>query len=248
MKHLPGTSVIILSLLGVCSLVMNGQTATVKQKSEKSICSNVVALAGDVHIDCASLTSAQRKAISGIPNIMKKILASQLDIAAVSAKLDELISRPSDGPQNSAPGGYAISGGTVINPGIYHFAPGLPEIEASTPQPTRADQNSPQFPGDPARNLKPGVSVYIAVKSPFATPAFEADCNVPCKVTDFYYVKDMSSVEDSRDYQIIGSTDYLRAGVVLTKSLLPGETISLVFRPLSNKPLTISNVRPIALQ
>jgi hypothetical protein len=49
-----------------------------------------VALAGNVDIKCSSLTPAQRKIIEGIPAILNKILANQLDTEAVMAKLDEM--------------------------------------------------------------------------------------------------------------------------------------------------------------
>jgi len=67
------------------------QTPSVKQESKDSPCSNIVALAGNVDIKCASLTPAQRTLLQGIPALLKKILANQIDPNAVMAKLDEII-------------------------------------------------------------------------------------------------------------------------------------------------------------
>jgi hypothetical protein len=64
----------------------------IRRKSENTSCSNVVALAGNVNVNCSSLTSTQRKLIESIPGVLNKILANQLDPTAVMSKLDEIIS------------------------------------------------------------------------------------------------------------------------------------------------------------
>jgi hypothetical protein len=75
----------VIAVCGFC------QTPSVKQESKDSTCSNIVALAGNVDIKCSSLTPAQRKIIEGIPAILSKILANQLNTEAVMAKLDEIL-------------------------------------------------------------------------------------------------------------------------------------------------------------
>jgi hypothetical protein len=63
---------------------------TVTQEAKGSPCSNIVALVGDVKLDCSSLTPAQQKIIESIPAVLHKILANHLDPDAVMGKLDEL--------------------------------------------------------------------------------------------------------------------------------------------------------------
>jgi hypothetical protein len=64
---------------------------SVKQEAKDSACSNIVALSGNVSINCSSLTAAQRKLIESIPAVLNKILSNQLDPDAVMEKLDEIL-------------------------------------------------------------------------------------------------------------------------------------------------------------
>lgn len=87
-NHLLIPSAILLALAGRAT----GQnTPTVTQEAKNSPCSNVVALAGDVKIDCSGLTPAQQKLVDSIPAILHKILVNQLNADVVLAKMDELI-------------------------------------------------------------------------------------------------------------------------------------------------------------
>jgi hypothetical protein len=80
--------VLLLTISGGCAI---GQTTpTVQQKAEKTVCSNIVALTGNVDIKCSTLTPAQEKAIESVPGLLKKILANQ-NPDAVMAKLNELL-------------------------------------------------------------------------------------------------------------------------------------------------------------
>jgi hypothetical protein len=65
--------------------------SNIKQEAKDSACSNIVALAGNVNINCFSLTPAQRKLIEGMPAVLNKILANELDPSAVMEKLDEIL-------------------------------------------------------------------------------------------------------------------------------------------------------------
>jgi hypothetical protein len=62
----------------------------IKQDAKNASCSNIVALAGNVNVDCSSLTPAQQKLIESIPALLHKILADQLDPKAVMDKLNEI--------------------------------------------------------------------------------------------------------------------------------------------------------------
>lgn len=65
----------------------------VKQEAKNSSCSNIVALAGNVEVNCSSLTPAQQKQIESIPLILHKILVNQIDPESVMLALDEIRNR-----------------------------------------------------------------------------------------------------------------------------------------------------------
>src|SRR5438046_763360 len=64
---------------------------SVKQEAKDSACSDIVALAGSVTLNCSALTPAQQKLIESIPAILNKILVNQLDPAVVMEKLNEIL-------------------------------------------------------------------------------------------------------------------------------------------------------------
>lgn len=63
----------------------------IKQDAKNVACANIVALAGNVNVNCSILTPSQRALIESIPEVLNKILLNQLDPNAVMAKLDEII-------------------------------------------------------------------------------------------------------------------------------------------------------------
>jgi hypothetical protein len=67
------------------------QTPSVKQDAKDASCSNIVALAGNATVNCSSLTPQQRKILEGIPAVLNKILASQLDPDSLMAKLETCV-------------------------------------------------------------------------------------------------------------------------------------------------------------
>src|SRR6266576_557616 len=73
------------------SIHLLGQSPGVKQDAKNSPCSNIVAVAGNASVNCSSLTPQQRRIIEGIPSVLNKILANQLDPDAVMTKLDEIL-------------------------------------------------------------------------------------------------------------------------------------------------------------
>jgi len=109
---------VVILVFSFVAIVAHGQTVpNLDQNSAKSACSNIVALAGDVTINCSSLTSEQKKTLDTIPAILRKILAKQIDTKAVMDKLDEIVaatSRPAipTTVQNNN-GGINIQQGTI---------------------------------------------------------------------------------------------------------------------------------------
>jgi len=88
-----------------------------EQNSAKSACSNIVALTGDININCSSLTPQQKKTLDTIPAILRKILTNQIDAKTVMDKLDEILaatSRPATlTAVQSNTGGINIQQGTT---------------------------------------------------------------------------------------------------------------------------------------
>jgi hypothetical protein len=90
------------TLLFLCSAVPSlTQTKppipSVEQKSERSTCVNIVALTGNVNLNCSSLTPAQSKSILEIQTMIRKMVANQVDpsvIDQMNLKLDEILNRP----------------------------------------------------------------------------------------------------------------------------------------------------------
>jgi hypothetical protein len=99
-------------------------TPTVQQKSEKSTCTNIIALTGNVNINCSNLTPEQKKLLERIHILLKRILANQDDSKALMDKMDEILratSRPIESV--NAPNGIGTIGGTLINPQVNNYVP-----------------------------------------------------------------------------------------------------------------------------
>ena len=111
-------SLIELTMLIGVAVFANGQTApTIHQSAKQSSCSNIVALSG-AKVDCTNLTPAQKKALEHIPAILKMAVENQDYLDAIMKKLDELSQASPQPVVNYAPGGFATSGGTLIDPQI----------------------------------------------------------------------------------------------------------------------------------
>jgi len=78
-------------MAAICAVGLSQTTPNVKQDAKDSACANILALAGNVSINCSTLTTSQRKIIDSIPAVLNKILANQLDPEAVMKKLDEIL-------------------------------------------------------------------------------------------------------------------------------------------------------------
>jgi len=94
---------------------------TIVQHSHESVCSNIVALTGDVKLNCSNLTPAQKKAIEQIPAVLKMALTNQEYLAAIEAKLDE-VSKP--GPAVVVQSGGVASVGQMggVTAGTVNYA------------------------------------------------------------------------------------------------------------------------------
>jgi hypothetical protein len=108
----------IVVLILITSTVLSH--SQIRQTATHSTCSNIVALTGS-KVNCSNLTPAQEKEIARTATLVRKIFEKEID----PSKLDELIAKVTSlvesfqqPTMNIAPNGFAISGGTVINPTI----------------------------------------------------------------------------------------------------------------------------------
>lgn len=67
------------------------QPQSIKQQSKGGACTNIVALAGNITINCSTLTPKQQHLINRIPGLLAKILEHQIDPDAITAKLNEIL-------------------------------------------------------------------------------------------------------------------------------------------------------------
>jgi hypothetical protein len=86
---------VVLTLSFIATGAHGQGISNVEQNSARSACSNIVALTGDVNINCSSLTPQQKKTLDTIPAILRKILANQIDTKTVMDKLDEILAATS---------------------------------------------------------------------------------------------------------------------------------------------------------
>ncbi|MBS1800694.1 MAG: hypothetical protein JSS95_12815 [Acidobacteria bacterium] len=102
------------SLLAAAMLttLTHGQTPTIRQRSTRSTCSNIIALAGNVKVDCSKLTPEQDRLLRQIPAMLNKVLANQLDPDSVMKKLDEIAAIKAAQTQSNS-GGINIQQGTT---------------------------------------------------------------------------------------------------------------------------------------
>jgi hypothetical protein len=239
---------ISLFLLIAATTFYGQDKSTIKQDSDKSPCSNIVALAGNVNLNCSNLTSEQKKLIDKIPILLNRILVNQGDPKIISDKLDEILETLSHLNQppalNYAPGGFATSGGTLVNPQVNNFRDPLPPIEvgpstpiAAQPRPTTPSQVDPH-------TDRPGASVTVTVKGAFRNPAFVVDCDVPCSLDSQWIVTAGGKSSNSMQFQPLSRPDNMGAAIAYNVQMYPGFKIELVFRSLDDRPLTVSNVRP----
>ncbi len=124
------TSYFLSALMAVT--ISQGQTASTRQKkSDVNNCSNIVALTGNININCSQLTPEQRKALEQIPAMLRRILTNE-NPPALMAKIDEILKAVSErGGGVSAPGGIAIGGQAhVENPTVNNFAPSARRLSA----------------------------------------------------------------------------------------------------------------------
>jgi hypothetical protein len=226
---------------------------SVDQRAERSNCTNIVALTGNVNINCSYLTPDQKKAISNIPSILKMALENKNYLEAILQKFDEM-SKITPTVVNYAPGGFATSGGYIDHPTINTFRPPLPPIDVSEPiygkaQPIYSQPmvRPGQMPAPPQQvgMSHPTASVKITLNGIFQNPQFVADCNVPCALTmQSFLGPGTSSSSDSRDFSPIATGDHMSAGAAINRQMFIGEKIQLDFESLDDRPLEIKNVRP----
>lgn len=133
-----------------------------------------------------------------------------------------------------------FNGGVVIHPEIHNNRNPLPEIQWAPH--TLLDNGEKDYMN------RTKVSVSVGLKGTFYNPAFIATCNVQCDFVEVGISRG-NMIQSHGGQQAIASDDFLKAGVVMTESLLTSGTfLLLTFR--SAQPgalLKITDVQPYAL-
>jgi hypothetical protein len=152
-----------------------GQTPAVQQKSEKSTCTNILALTGDVNMNCSNLTPAQKKALADIPAILKMALSNQGYLEAILKKLNDLSQPSAPITTNIAPGGFAVSGGYLDHPTINKLSEPLPQLLGFE----LIDGTDSKYHLPLERN-KQTVTFRLYTDTSWNDPQFVVLCNRPC--------------------------------------------------------------------
>jgi hypothetical protein len=160
-----------------------GQGApTLQQHADRSRCSNIVALAGNVNLNCSSLTPAQKKILDSIPALLNKILSNQLNSDAIMQKLDEILkAQTAPATVNSCPNGICISGGSVEHPEVNNFGEKQPSIVDF--EPVTSSSPAVELP-DFGVVGHPVTSFKFYITTPWNAPQFLAICDRPCHAYD----------------------------------------------------------------
>jgi len=174
----------------IFSIAHAQQNPTVQQKADRSACSNIVALTGNVSIHCSALTPEQSKALQQLRSMLRKMLANQIDpilIGQMNDKLDE-IKRSSSQPAQvvNAPNGIGSIGGTLINPQVNNFGP-PPAHLTYTEEVTQALPSD----GKAMKQIKlhihtdraiPGAVIGVIMSGPFDESSEFYDKNNPSQI------------------------------------------------------------------
>ena len=166
----------VMLLLGVIA-PSRGQTApSVRQTAKQSSCSNIVALAG-AKVDCSNLTPAQKKALANIPSILKLAIENEDYLDAILKKLDEMSASQPSVVINSAPGGFATSGGTLVNPQVNNYGPRIPTLLGR--EIIEKDSRGVAYPATDDKG-HPLTNVRFYADSSWDDPRIAVMCDRPC--------------------------------------------------------------------
>lgn len=153
----------------------------IKQESSRSLCSNVVALTGNVQLNCSGLTPAQVRILASIPILLRRVLANGSN-DAILAKLDELVKIASQPALTvNAPNGIGNIGGTLINPTVINNGPKPPEIKGF-----KVIDQAPAryFPIRRSDGVHPSTSFTFYLDAILPNAYFAATCDRPCTAWD----------------------------------------------------------------
>jgi hypothetical protein len=233
---------ILLLFYCLCSNA-SGQPSTVQQRAEKSNCANIVALTGNVNLNCSNLTSAQKKAISNIPAILQMALENKDYLEYIKNKLDE-ISKNTLGPgpvigSISQGSGSALSfnqqGG--VTAGVYMATPD-PQISFTV------DDSTPQLDA-----THPRQCIKISIDRLMDSPQFAVICDHACKAVGAGVISPSGGAfGGDRFGSILGHPD-VAAFIVGQPNPMPSNVkFAACMESEDNMPLKILDVKKLILK
>jgi hypothetical protein len=159
----------------LCGIANSQSTPSIQQKSERSMCANVIALIGDVKMNCSDLTEEQKKALKDIPAILKMAVTNQNYLADIKAKLDSM-SMQQPTVTNNCPNGICISGGQVDHPTVNNnLSESLPHLLGFQ----LIDSSDPKY-HLPVEQHKETVTFRLYTDTSWSDPQFLVVCDRPC--------------------------------------------------------------------
>jgi hypothetical protein len=221
-------------VLGLAASASGQVVPAVNQTAEKSSCSNIVALSG-AKVDGSNLTSAQQKALTNMPAIMKMTLENQDYLNAIIAKLEEMSkaqSAPTIGTIVQGPCGVVQNGGSN-NTASPNCGPPEPEIKGIE-----------HVPSDPPfdANGHPLTTIKFYLTSMPISHRFYAMCDRPC-VADWGSPYPRPPVGNSSDVDRLSSpSDPRVVGWQINTHLEALQYIAVSVVSQDNKPVSIIHI------
>jgi hypothetical protein len=235
------TSLIIEAVLlfGVI-VTASGQAApNVNQTATRTSCSNIVALSG-AKVDCTHLTQAQSNALANIPAILKMAIESQNYLDAILKQLQEM-SVPQSVTNNIAPGGFATSGGILINPTVISLGESPPHIEGL--QVTGVDGKGNELPREAQGHALTNVKFYT--DTAWDDPKFRVDCDRPCIAYDAKLFEPSTTIYPTMESA--SSSTYPDSTIFILLSLrpfIPDMYYVFTVASMNSEPVKVLSVSP----
>lgn len=160
-------------------------------------------------MNCSNLTEAQRRSLKEIPLILRMAINNQTYLAAIMAKMDEMNRPQPPVTNNVAPGGFATSGGTLVNPTVNNFGPPLANL-TFTEEVTQALSSD----GTGVKEMK----LHIKTDRPIPGAVVGVVMSGPINLTQEYFTAHPPSQEGAAISQINVGSPLSNSGVLIPNS------------------------------
>lgn len=152
------------------SVTCTAQPTAIQSAHDRNICTNVVAITGNLNLNCSNLTPEQKKFIGEIPSILKMAVTSQNYLEEIKARMDEMTTQQTNN-QSCGNGSICNQGSTV----------GAPQTVINTAPPAQIEGYE-VVPPNPEKDKDghPITTFRFYLSNPVADQKFIAICDRPC--------------------------------------------------------------------